>query len=76
MKVFVLIYLENVGQISQVECVVKLDGCGQEAVSQLVVQADGGLNHSASTPLNRRAEELLLQVTVEDLAEDGLLSLG
>lgn len=74
-KVSVLIYLENVGQVSQVECVVELDGRGQEAVSQLVVQTDGGLNHSGSTSLNRRAEELLLQVTLEDLAEDGLLCL-
>lgn len=75
-EVFVLIYLENVGQVSQVECVVKLDGCGQEAVSHPVVQADGGLNHSGSTSLNRHAEELLLQVAVEDLAEDGPLRLG
>lgn len=69
------IYLENVGQVSQVERVVELDGRGQEAVIQLVVQSDGGLNHGGSTSLNRRAEELLLQVTLEDLAEDGPLSL-
>lgn len=75
LKVFIPIYLENVGQVSQVECVVKLDSCGQETVSHLVVQADGGLNHSGSTFLNCHAEELLLYVTVEDLTENGLLSL-
>lgn len=75
-KVFILIYLENVGQVSQVKCVLKLHGCWEEAVRHLVVQADGSLNNSGSTSLNLCAEELLLKVTVEYLTKNSLLGLG
>ena len=58
------------GDVSQVEQVVYLGGCGQEARHHTVVHLDGGLGHDVADRLHLLLE--VLQLLVDHAAKDSL----
>ena len=66
--------LEDVGEISQVEDVVELDGCRQEGSGHLCVHGDGGVDQRAANLLHWLREFVLLKMLQQDVAVDRVQS--
>ena len=64
-------YLENIGEISQVEDVVELDGGRQEGGSHFVVQCQSAQYEGRGIFLDRLRETGHLEMLREDLGIDG-----
>ena len=67
-------YLEDVGEVAQVEDVVELDGGGQEGVRHAVVQRDGAVHHRRAHLDDAAVEGALLQVLRQDAVVDAVKS--
>ena len=66
------IYLEYVGEVTQVEDVVELDGGGEEGGGDTLVEGQGELHQLRGALLQRRAEALPAQVLAQDAGVDGV----
>ena len=67
-------HLEDVGEISEVKDVVKLDGCWEEGGGHSGVELNGTCHNLVHTLLNVRRESTLAYVLRENGLIDGLQS--
>ena len=71
-----IFYLENIGQIAQIEHIVELDGGRQECLRDLLVQIQRTLHHVVGQLLQRRANADDLQMLRDDAVVDGVQGVG
>lgn len=69
-------YLEDVGEVSEVEDVVELDGGGEEGGGHTLVESQSQLDQSGATLLEGGAEALATQVLRQDGGVNGAQGLG
>lgn len=67
-------YLEYVGEVSQVEDVVELDGGGQEGRGDALMEGQGQLDQLRAALLQNGCESLAAQMLTQDAAVDGVQS--
>ncbi len=68
-------YLEYVGEVAQVEDVVKLDGGGQEGCGDALMEGQGQLHQLRAALLQNGWESLTAQMLTQDAAVDSVQSL-
>lgn len=68
-------YLEYVGEVAEVEDVVELDGGGQEAGGDALVESEGQRDQLRAALLQGRGEAVSAQVLAQDAAVDGVQGL-
>lgn len=68
-------YLEYVGEVTQVEDVVELDGGGQEGCGDALVEGQGQLDQLRAALLQNGWESLAAQMLTQDAAVDGVQSI-
>lgn len=68
-------YLEDVGEVTQVEDVVEFDGGGQEGGTHTLMKRQSQLDELATAFLKHGAESLATQVLAQNAAVDGVESI-
>ena len=62
-----MLNLEDVGQISQIEDIVELDGSRKEGLRNFVVKDECGANHGSCLLLNAKREAVLLEMLTQNV---------
>lgn len=75
-KAAVFFYLEDVGEVSEVEDIVELDGGGEEGGGHTLVESQSQLDQRGATLLEGGAEALATQVLRQDGGVNGAQGLG